>query len=230
MSERRFSEEEVSEILKYAAESQQSTGSPLPSANGLTLTELTDIGREVGITPEAMQYAAQRIDKTDRTTRTILGLPLAVGRTVELDRKLTDEEWDRLVAELRETFGVRGVVRQEGSLRSWTNGNLQVHIEPTATGYRIRLHTLKGSATGLIFGGLGISAFASVMTVTAAVGGALADRGFLAAVATLAVGGIAMFASGAAGLPGWARLRQKQMDSIADSVATTTRTNQQLLR
>jgi hypothetical protein len=229
MSERRFSEEEVSEILKHAAESQQTSGSPLPSAKGLTLAELTDIGREVGITPEAMQQAAKRIDKTDRTTRTILGLPLGVGRTVELDRTLTDEDWDRLVADLRATFDARGVVKHEGSLRSWTNGNLQVHLEPTATGQRLRLRTVKGSAPGLIMGGLGLSAAGSVMFVIAAVGGALADRGFLAAVSTLAVGGVAMFASGALGLPGWARLRQKQMDSIAEHVAESTQTDQKLL-
>ncbi|MEO8575172.1 MAG: hypothetical protein ABI556_00665 [Gemmatimonadales bacterium] len=230
MSERRFSEEEVSEILKYAAESQQSSGSPLPSAKGLTLAELTDIGREVGIAPEAMQLAAQRIGKTDQTTRTILGLPLGVGRTVELNRKLTDDEWDRLVADLRATFDARGVVKQEGSLRTWTNGNLQVHLEPTATGQRLRLRTVKGSAPGLIMGGIGLSALGSVLFVIAGVAGALADRGFLAAVSTLAVGGVTMFASGAVGLPSWARLRQKQMDSIADHVLTTAQADQQLLR
>ena len=79
-------------------------------------------------------------------------------------------------------------------------------------------------------GGLAMSGFASVMAVVAAVGGALADRGFLAAVSTLAVGGVTMFASGAFGLPGWARLRQKQMDAIAENVATTTQTDQHLLR
>lgn len=229
MSERRFSEEEVAEILKHAAETQHSSNNVLPSATGLTLAELTDIGREVGITPEAMQQAAQRIDKTDRTTRTILGLPLGVGRTVELNRKLTDEEWDRLVADLRATFDARGVVKHEGSLRSWTNGNLQVHLEPTATGQRLRLRTVKGSAPGLIIGGIGMSVVGSVMFVIAAVGGALADRGFLAAVSTLAVGGVAMFASGAIGLPAWARLRQKQMESIAEHVAGSTQTDRQLL-
>ena len=229
MSERRFSEEEVAEILKYAAESEHTEQGVLPAANGLTLAELTDIGREVGITPEAVRQAAQRIDKTDRTTRTILGLPLGVGRTVELDRKLTDDEWDRLVAELRATFDARGVVKHEGSLRSWTNGNLQVHLEPTATGQRLRLRTVKGSAPGMIMGGIGITAFASVLVVIAGVGGALADRGILAAVTTLAVGGITMFGAGAFGLPAWARLRQKQMDSIADGVANTAQTDQKRL-
>ena len=218
MSERRFSEEEVAEILKHAAESQHAQTNVLPSAKGLTLAELTDIGREVGISPEAMQQAVGRIERTENPTRTILGLPLGVGRTVELRRKLTDDEWDRLVADLRATFEARGVVKHEGSLRSWANGNLQAHLEPTATGQRLRLRTVKGNAPGLIMGGLGMSAFSSIMFIVAAVGGSLADRGFLAAVTTLAVGGVAMFGAGAFGLPRWARLRQQQMDAIAERV------------
>src|SRR5215217_7367986 len=110
MSERRFSEEEVSEILKYAAEAQQSDNSLLPSGAGLTLTELQEIGREVGISAAAMQQAVQRIGKVEAPTRTFLGLPLGVGRTVDLDRKMNDDEWDQLVADLRATFDARGVV------------------------------------------------------------------------------------------------------------------------
>ena len=229
MSERRFSDEEVAEILKDAAESQHAERTMLPSAKGLTLAELQDIGREVGISPEVIQNAAGRIDKTDRVMRTILGLPLGVGRTVELNRRLTDEEWDRLVAELRATFDARGVVKHEGSLRSWSNGNLQVHLEPTATGQRLRLRTVKGSAPGLIIGGIGMSVVSSALFVIAAATGALGDGGLLAAISALGLGGVTMFGSGALGLPRWARLRQTQMDAIAENVASTTRTDQRQL-
>ncbi len=82
------------------------------------------------------------------TGRRVLGLPLGVGRTVELGRKLTDEEWDHLVVDLRETFDARGQVRQDGSLRQWTNGNLQALLEPTPTGDRLRLRTMNGNARG----------------------------------------------------------------------------------
>jgi len=218
MSERRFSEEEVAEILKTAAESQHSESSLLPSAKGLTLAELKDIGREVGIAPEAVQMAAQRIDKPDQTSRQFLGLPIGVGRTIELDRKLTDDEWDQLVADLRQTFDARGVVRHEGSLRSWSNGNLQALLEPTPTGQRLRLRTLKGDARGLIMGGIGISVAGSAFFTSAALAGALGDRGFLMAVGVMIVGGISMIGAGALGLPRWARLRRAQMDQIAERI------------
>lgn len=44
MSERRFSEEEVTEILKYAAEAEHANRNLLRSGSGLTLSELKEIG------------------------------------------------------------------------------------------------------------------------------------------------------------------------------------------
>ncbi|MEO8193797.1 MAG: hypothetical protein ABI681_08090 [Gemmatimonadales bacterium] len=223
MSDRRFSEEEVTEILKYAAEAQHSETSLVPSRSGLTLAELEEIGREVGIAPEVMKQAAQRIDNTSQPARKFLGLPLGVGRTVDLDRKLTDDEWERLVVDLREMFDARGIVKQEGSLRTWTNGNLQALLEPTAVGQRLRLRTRKGDAPGLIVGGIGLFGLASVMFIAAALKGVLADVGFLSALTVMGVSGAGMFGSAILGLPRWARLRQRQMDEIAERVASANR-------
>src|SRR5215217_4781652 len=182
MSERRFSEEEVAEILKTAAEVEHSENTQLPSRSGLTLSELNEIGREVGISPEAVQQAVRRLDPTTQATRKFLGLPIGVGRTVELDRNLSNEEWERLVVDLRQTFDARGVIRQEGSLRSWTNGNLQVLLEPTSTGQRLRFKTVKGSAEGLIGGGIAIFSAGALLTVAAFVKGVVPDSGLTAAL------------------------------------------------
>lgn len=216
MSERRFSEEEVAEILKNAAEVQHSDNPQMTLANGLTLSELKEIGREVGISSEAMQHAVRRLDPTTKATRTYLGLPLGVSRTIELDRKLSDEEWERLVVELRQTFDARGAIRQDGSLRSWTNGNLQILLEPTATGQRLRLKTVKGSAQGLIGGGIAVFLAGAILAIAAVVKGVVPDSGLIAALGTLMGGGLVMFGGGAFSLPGWARLRRRQMDQIAE--------------
>ena len=222
MSERRFSEEEVAEILKTAAEVQHSDKSLLPLAEGMTLAQLEDIGREVGIAPEAMRHAAQRFSKPDQPTRKFLGLPLGVGRTVELSRRLTDDEWEILVANLRQTFEARGVVKQEGSLRSWTNGNLQVFLEPTPSGQQLRMRTVKGNAPGLIIGGAIMLSLASAALLTAFFTGSGDDGGLIASLSVMATAGAGMLGSGALGLPGWARLRQGQMDQIAEEVVRRT--------
>lgn len=210
-------------ILKDAAEAQYSEERLLPSGAGMTLAELQAIGREVGISPEMIQQSAQRFNAAQQPTRTLIGLPIAVAQTVEFDRKLTDEEWERIVVDLRETFEAQGVVRQQGSLRQWTNGNLQALLEPTVTGQRLRLRTVKGNAPGLIGGGIALFGVASVLLGTTVMQGAVGDTGLVAAIITMMTGGAGMFGAGAIGLPGWARLRQSQMDQITQRAQTMVR-------
>jgi hypothetical protein len=214
MADRRFNEEEVSAIFRQATEAQQIPERQLPSGEGLTLAELQDIGRQVGIAPELVVGAAAALGEVgSATSRTFFGLPIGVGRSHDLDRKLTDSEWERLVVDLRETFGARGTVRQEGSFRQWTNGNLQVLLEPTANGHRIRLSTVKGDALAWMMGARVMLGIAVVTTIAAVVGGpSVAHLSWAAGMVVLAAG---QFAIGAIRLPGWARLRRKQMEEIA---------------
>lgn len=223
MTERRYNEDEVATIFERAVEAQQAVRRQLPSSgDGMSLADLRAIGNEVGIPPELVDQAALSVDQQGRdATRTFLGLPLGVGRTVELGRKLTDDEWDRLVVDLRETFEARGTVRADGSLKQWTNGNLQALLEPTPTGHRLRLRTLMGSARGLMSGGLVLVGVSAVLGVVAAVGGGTVAEA-LATMGTLMVTGAGAFTIGAARLPGWAKLRRRQMEGVAARLALAT--------
>lgn len=88
---------------------------PFGRIEGLTLADLQDIGREVGISPEAVAQAAQSLElRRQAVTRSFLGLPIGVERTVTLNRWLTDARWDQLVVQLRETFRARGTVSPMG--------------------------------------------------------------------------------------------------------------------
>ena len=221
MTERRFNEAEVAAIFEKAAEAQHTGARQLPSGEGMTLAELQAIGSEAGIDPQLVARAAHALDKGGRSTsRRFLGLPIGVGRTVDLGRKLSDNEWERLVVDLRETFDARGNIRQEGSFRQWTNGNLQALLEPTSTGHRLRLRTVKGDAVTWITGGLfsvGVSAAAYVAMALRGVG----DAGNMTGLAFLSLMGVVMFGAGALRLPGWARLRRKQMEEIAERLTPT---------
>jgi hypothetical protein len=219
MSERRFNEAEVAAIFERAAESQHTARSQLSSGEGMTLAELQVIGREVGIAPEVVLHAAKAIELGGRpTARRFLGFPVGVGRTIDLGRKLTDEEWERFVVDLRETFDARGTIRNEGSLRQWTNGNLQALLEPTATGHRIRLRTIKGDARSMMVGGLMFVGVAASALVAGSVMGSVADVATWSALGLMAGGGVTMFGIGALRLPSWARLRARQMEQIAARV------------
>lgn len=214
MTDRRYSEEEAAEIFRLAAESEHGSALALAPSQGMTLTQLREIGREAGLLPDLVERAARTLDRVPPSTRRFLGFPLGVGRVVELNREFTDSEWQRLVGELRDTFDARGVIREDGAFRQWTNGNLTVAVEPTPSGHRVRFRTVRGGARELMLMGLGLVGVGlALLLVTSLPGGpgtSLPGAGFLSLM------GLGMFGVSAARLPGWARLRQRQMDALAE--------------
>ena len=215
--DRRYSEEEVAEILEAATQAQEAGDRSLPQGDGVTLAELQDIGREVGIPEESIELAASRLDSPALAVSPpvkFLGTRIGVGRTVYLDRPVSDHEWDLLVVDLRETFNARGKLRQEGSFRQWTNGNLQALLEPTDSGERLRLKTVKsGARASILMGGTALTLGAVALAQMLAGAGGLTffgASGFL----TLLVG--AFFVSRWFRLPRWAATREQQMEEVSD--------------
>src|SRR5213592_1870714 len=220
MPERRYNDKEIAAIFRAATEAPAPQSQPdVPSDEGLTLTDLQAIGREVGIAPEAVAQAVRALDsRVGAAARTFLGLRIGVSRTVNLNRRLTDEEWERLVVQLREVFNARGRTRSDGSLRQWTNGNLQVLLEPTATGHRLRFGTVHGAARASMGAGLAVFGVTATVAVATAISGHLGDA--IPEIVLLLAAGMAMIVNGALRLPGWARLRGRQMDALAAQIAS----------
>jgi hypothetical protein len=215
MAERQYDDAEVAAIFKRAAESEHSVLPAPGEGKGLTLAALQDIGREVGIPPEAIATAARSLEQGGRpASRFFLGLTIGVGRTVDFDRPLSDAEWERLVADLRETFDARGTVRYDGPFRQWTNGNLQALLEPTPTGHRLRLQTVKGDTRALMSLGLTVLGGAAAMAIVLGLAGNLGHAGSATGIGVIALMGLGMFTAGAARLPGWARLRKTQIEQV----------------
>lgn len=222
MSERRYSEDEMAAIFEHATRAQhlshRHTGGGASDGGGvgvgMTLAQLREIGEEAGISPDLVTEAAGAIVRAGQpTTRRLLGFPIGVGRTVALDRRLDDEEWERLVVDLRDTFDARGTVRSEGSLRQWTNGNLQVLLEPTDTGHRLRLRTLNGNARALMATGAAVAAFSAALLVVGALAGDLAQA--IGSSGPMVAVGLTLFVVGAVRIPAWARRRRDQMEDVA---------------
>jgi len=221
--ERRYTDEEVRQIFDLATR-RDGPGARTPSsAEGLTLPELKEIGREVGVAPERVADAAGALDlhggASPRGSQ--LGLPVSVGRAVELPRPPTDGEWEVLVAECRRTFGARGSLSAHGRSREWRNGNLHVAVEPTGDGHRLRMGTRMGNATALNVGGaLGV-ATAAIMLVVVLLSGQPASE--LVAPAVLFLMGGGALASNAVRLPRWAREREEQMAYLAERARSLLR-------
>jgi hypothetical protein len=213
--ERRYQEDEVAEIFEAASAPALSRGDPAPN-QGLTLAELQAIGREVGIAPERIAEAAASLARSQPSLprRTELGMPLSAAHVIDLPRALTDREWALVVADLRETFNARGHEASQGVTRQWANGNLHAFVEPTKTGYRLRLGTVKGDALALNrMGGFGI-AMGLVVGIVPFVSGDPAAT--VSSAVALGGMGVGAFVFNALRLPRWVRLREQQMKEVAE--------------
>lgn len=210
--DRRYDEEEVRRIFDQASKVQEEERADLPGEGGMTLEELRRIGSEVGIRPEHVERAARSLDRREESgRRRLLGLPIGVGRSVDLERRLTDEEWETLVVDLRHTFDAKGRLSGSGSFRQWTNGNLQALLEPVGDTHRLRLRTTKGNSKALMTAG-GIMGILAVISLVLT----LFAGGDLGKALELGLIGIALFAGGAVQLPGWAATRERQMEAVAN--------------
>lgn len=212
--ERRYREEEVAEIFEAAASPRPARDGAVAADVGLTLSELQTIGREVGVAPQRIADAASALDARRRALprRSYLGMPVAVGRSVDLPRPPTDREWELLVGELRATFRARGRESSRGNVREWTNSNLHAYIEPTETGYRLRLGTLKGNASALNVTGAALVVTALFMVIMPFISGGSAEVATSALLGAMGAGAIGF---NALRLPRWAREREEQMEYIA---------------
>ena len=230
-SERRFSEQEVAYILERAAtadtaeaessESALAGDSGSESSPGMTLAQLTEVAREAGIEPSALIAAARAVEQgalVPTQQHTAMGIPVSVSRTAEFSRPVTNDEWERLVVALRETFQARGTMRQEGSLRSWSNGNLHAMLEPTAAGHRLRMRTTKSNALPMLWLGVGGVVMAGVVGVALAFKPDMSGPSFVAPGLLAALGAVPILRT-VLGVPRWARTRATQLEMIASTAA-----------
>ncbi len=216
--ERRYRDGEIRKIFDLATRGDDVGSPPATVPDGLTLAELQDVGREVGVSPARVASAAAALDGHQEVLprgRT-LGMPTSVGRVVDLPRTLTDDEWELLVAELRATFGAKGHVTSHGTLREWSNGNLHAFVEPTETGHRLRLTTFKGNAMEINAIG-GVLLLFAIMMFVLLLGKDDVGPEFVIPFFFALLGGGAL-AGNMLRLPRWASEREQQMEYIANRV------------
>jgi hypothetical protein len=216
--ERRYRDDEIRRIFELASSEVEGAERSASSLNALTLGQLQEIGREVGIAPERIAQAARSLDSvaTVEYRRWPFGIPIAVRRTATLPRSPTPREWDVIVSTLRETFEASGRVVVSNGIFEWRNGNLHVFIEPVAAGYRLRMGTRKGSAVALSTAGLLGLGWSLAAFIGLALSGDLA-QGFLAPT-LLTLIGAGSLGSAVLRLPAWARTRDQQMEGVAQQV------------
>ena len=142
---------------------------------------------------------------------------------MKLRRDFSEDEWEQVVADLREIFNAAGVLKEDGSLRQWSNGNLQVVLEVNAIAQLIRLRTFKGNALVLIGAGLGICGAASAALVATFLNNAATDMRLVTVLAFMVAAGATIVGVTALRLGPWARRRHEQMSEVAARVIALDR-------
>jgi hypothetical protein len=119
IDERRFTEEEVREILRRAVEDPPTRA--LVPREGTTLAELRSIGEEVGIDPSRIDQAARALTSSTvapvgrvlggptvfRVERTVMGVP-------------SREDAPSILAAIREATGLQGEMREIPGALEWS--------------------------------------------------------------------------------------------------------------
>ena len=199
---RRYDDDEVRAIFERATKVEPAPVPPQLAApsvtGGMSLAEIQAIGVEAGIDAGRIAEAAAALTRfgTDPAVKRQLGVATTAAHTVELPRILNDLEWDHLVVRLRDAFGGPGLVRTEGSLRTWTHGHTQVLLEPTPAGARLRMTSLDWTSKQWVDGG--------VVGVAAGMGGSglfgimamFGDASTFLGVPMALAGGMAVFGIG----------------------------------
>ena len=215
---RTYTEKEIAAIFKAAAEKQEELKGQRSASDGLSLTELQEIGKESGITPELIAQAAASLDATPEPdySKKLLGLPLSISKTVELPGSMSEDAWLSLVAQMRVTFGAHGKLDHLGSLRTWRNGNLHISLESGPSGDVLRMRSLKGDAKPRLIGTLMgfLLAIFVIGEATLGSGSPLLTIKVLV-IATMIMMGLGVFALPVIQLPKWAAERERQMDQLA---------------
>ncbi len=212
MTERRYDEDEVRAIFDAASKAIVRAPDRDDRTDGLSLAELKRIGEEVGLPPERVEEAARALDHGPAGAEVArdFGMPVTVGRTVDLPREPTDQEWARIVGLARRTFNAKGNLDDAG--RYWWNGNLSVSVEPTADGHQLRLRTTKGDARGLNRVGLVALVLGTASWAVATLLGVHPDAGIVPPIVA-GYGAIALGVN-ALRLPSWSRRRSEQMKML----------------
>ena len=226
-TKRRFSEKEIAQIFEDATRAQNAADEQSGPLDGLTLEELKQIGSTTGIDPKFIARAAAGLNRRPQLypVQKHWGIPIGVSRSIELPDSFSDKDWEQLVVDLRKTFKARGKIKQEGSLREWTNGNLHVFVEPTAKGLELRMETQKGNMKGLLYAGAAYIVTSLVMLAAILMGTSSSVGSAFLISGIFLVSGIGMVSTVATTQPRWAQQRERQMEAICKRAVALGKTD-----
>ncbi len=217
-SDRRYTDQEVALVLAKASELEEGRALTSTAGRGLTLRELHEIAKEVGLSPRAIDEAV--ISLRTQPHQSILGSPYSHRVVRGIPGRLEDPAMQRLIRVVEDRLEATGTVTEALGTVRWTSAGrghkfdrmTQVSFTPTGPETQIQvvqrypdvlrfiLHLLPG-----VWGGM----------IGLAVGGSsgLATLPWAAAIAGTAVAGVGI------GRAVWNRIARKSADQVEEVAA-----------
>lgn len=179
---RSYDEREVASILKRAVELQEGAG----EAHRLSLAEVQQIAREVGIDAGSVTRAAAALDKRALGgSRSLLGAPTRLHTTVELERQLSDAEVGELLDIVRSTLRMQGETSGGLDTVEWKGkdalGTFQLSISRRSGRTRVHLGTQREEEAALVGTVTGVTGFLGLIAGGVALGGVAPLLGWMLA-------------------------------------------------
>ena len=124
MSDQKFTEEEVRQIIQRAVEIQSNQLQTLTAeSSGLTIRELEEIGKETGISMEAIHKAVLELSEPVISSSSSSDTNVYEKRIVDIS--INETAWQELVSELRHRFGSKfGKIEEDLKRMEWTHMSL----------------------------------------------------------------------------------------------------------
>ncbi len=231
MQEHRYTDDEVHAIFQRAAARQEEArDAEEASRAGLTLAELQEIGRAAGIAPAHVAAAALEVRRAVGTdvpaTKPLLGMPMGLRAERCLPVAVTDEAWERIVADLRRLFDTDGLGGDVGRVREWTvrpphgrhDRAPKVTLVPEGEGTRVVIEQrLRSTAVGLLAGSATYAVAALLFGLLLTVGSFDPAVAFLPVL--FAVMGLVFFGVSTVSLRAYARRQEAKFERALDRIA-----------
>lgn len=160
----RFNRDEISKILKRAAELEHADNIE-DDSDGLTLQELQQVSKEVGIDPKYIQQAFRQLQAPTRSlTSKLLGGPFKYNILESVPGTLSEKEWEDIVSEIRRIHGGIGKTSRLGNTFEWEQrkqevGYIQISLSPKKDYTKIHINANYRYYASIIYtfaGGFGV--------------------------------------------------------------------------
>jgi positive regulator of sigma E activity len=220
MSERSYSDREVSLVLRRAAEIEAAEGG---SVGGASEAEVIAIAREAGISPEAVARAFDELHVEAGVTGTSFLPPSSRRSTLSIPGALGREQLAGLVQSIEDRIGRPGTVTEALDTVRWTSTSsmwtTQVSLSSGPGGSKVGVHErINDRSRRVLFilpGNLGLMIG---MIVAGSIGASTAGM-----LSVAAAGGIAGLAIGRAAFKRFSRASRERVERLAADVAEAAR-------